>query len=270
MRDRRGRIYLERCPPIATKEGSMSLSERLQRAAEMRRLGFDPSGDEPAPARALPEIDLRDRPAPAMANLPIWEPPFVDTIDDVRLASVTQLHRNPVHQVEVVNAGGTDARVASLDLRRGDAAEQVNITLESWTERTLSDERARQAQLDSLYEIIAAERVQRGLPGTEPHERRGDTTPFSKIRLAHSAKQATVEERPTSRLAKARPTLADLRHEVKPGASRECPACGAPARIDIHDPVRGRMHLSCNSCYKMWQEHTDAVENAHESITMRD
>ena len=32
-----------------------------------------------------------------------------------------------------------------------------------------------------------------------------------------------------------------------------CEHCGMPARIDIHDQLRGRMHLSCHGCFRMWQ-----------------
>jgi len=35
-------------------------------------------------------------------------------------------------------------------------------------------------------------------------------------------------------------------------AQHLCPQCGSIARIDIHDPFRGRLHLSCNVCFKTW------------------
>ena len=33
-----------------------------------------------------------------------------------------------------------------------------------------------------------------------------------------------------------------------------CPACGAPGQLDIREASSGRCYLSCNSCFKMWQE----------------
>lgn len=33
-----------------------------------------------------------------------------------------------------------------------------------------------------------------------------------------------------------------------------CPQCGQPGHTDIHDKTSGRRYLSCNSCFKMWQE----------------
>ena len=54
----------------------------------------------------------------------------------------------------------------------------------------------------------------------------------------------------------------DLRDEITlPAGTRAsrvddehtCPDCGARASVDIHDPMRGRIHLSCDSCFKMWQ-----------------
>ena len=33
-----------------------------------------------------------------------------------------------------------------------------------------------------------------------------------------------------------------------------CPSCGAPGQLDIREGASGRCYLSCNSCFKMWQE----------------
>jgi hypothetical protein len=35
---------------------------------------------------------------------------------------------------------------------------------------------------------------------------------------------------------------------------RSCPSCGGTARVDIYDPWRGLLHMSCDSCFRMWQE----------------
>jgi hypothetical protein len=67
-------------------------------------------------------------------------------------------------------------------------------------------------------------------------------------------------------------TLPRADHEdVLPRADGEhtCPQCGAKARIDIHDPMRGRIHLSCNSCFKMWQQRVETTAHSDEPF-MRD
>lgn len=64
----------------------------------------------------------------------------------------------------------------------------------------------------------------------------------------------------------------DLRDVAVPAsvaAEHVCPQCGAVARIDIHDPMRGRIHLSCDSCYKMWQEKVESTVHLDEPY-MRD
>ena len=48
-----------------------------------------------------------------------------------------------------------------------------------------------------------------------------------------------------------------------------CPQCGAKANLDIHDPMRGRVHLSCDSCFKMWQVRVESTVHSDEPF-MRD
>ena len=40
-----------------------------------------------------------------------------------------------------------------------------------------------------------------------------------------------------------------------------CPGCGAPGHVDIRDNLSGRHYLSCNSCFKMWQQVTQSDPN---------
>jgi hypothetical protein len=62
----------------------------------------------------------------------------------------------------------------------------------------------------------------------------------------------------------------DLRDSVATAQTEHvCPQCGSTARIDIHDPVRGRIHLSCDSCFKMWQEKVESTVDIDEPY-MRD
>ena len=48
-----------------------------------------------------------------------------------------------------------------------------------------------------------------------------------------------------------------------------CPQCGAKAHVDIHDPLRGRVHLSCDNCFKMWQERVETAADSDQPF-MRD
>ena len=44
------------------------------------------------------------------------------------------------------------------------------------------------------------------------------------------------------------------RHSNHEEAEFPCPSCGAPGQLDIREGASGRCYLSCNSCFKMWQE----------------
>lgn len=57
--------------------------------------------------------------------------------------------------------------------------------------------------------------------------------------------------------------------DASDAAEQRCPQCGGPARIDIHDPMRGRIHLSCDACYKMWQTKVESTVDLDEPY-MRD
>jgi hypothetical protein len=71
------------------------------------------------------------------------------------------------------------------------------------------------------------------------------------------------------RLAPAVSTGGD-RRKRRPGRTPEgdaigrltCSSCGVDARIDVVDLHTHRLHLSCDSCYRMWQDqvrHDDAA-----------
>jgi hypothetical protein len=40
----------------------------------------------------------------------------------------------------------------------------------------------------------------------------------------------------------------------EPFARFACTSCGVPARIDLIDLLLKRVHLSCDRCYRMWQD----------------
>jgi hypothetical protein len=42
--------------------------------------------------------------------------------------------------------------------------------------------------------------------------------------------------------------------DADPFARLVCTSCGTPARIDLVDLATMRVHLSCDGCYRMWQD----------------
>lgn len=47
-----------------------------------------------------------------------------------------------------------------------------------------------------------------------------------------------------------------------------CPGCGHTARVDIVDRVTGRRHLSCEYCFRMWQEVGEPTWEPHPSALL--
>jgi hypothetical protein len=69
---------------------------------------------------------------------------------------------------------------------------------------------------------------------------------------------------PIPRLAPATP-VGD-RRQIWPGRDASgspatrlvCPSCAVPARVDVVDLRNKRLHLSCDRCYRMWQDQVRA------------
>ena len=87
--------------------------------------------------------------------------------------------------------------------------------------------------------------------------------PARRQRRGLSARQETLANIAAARRAADRLT--------EPAVGRQyCERCGSDARIDIHDPFRGRMHLSCHTCYRMWQVTIEPTIARDDSLRMRD
>lgn len=255
----------------------------------------------------LPEPTSPDTTSASGTGLPLWQRPFVDVMRDAGLATVTSLPvqprdddatdddlddfelaqtipmpglRMPTSTADVDHnefhvpplataeshglASGSlssehdshhtdhdhnylSDQIAMIDL--DDVAIDAEIVLDGpsadvlldrWSHNVIADEHNRQEKVDGLY-----------------------------WRMVDAAQQPRVTFGPI-----------DLRDEIAPlaeGAAtlrriddeHTCPQCGAVARVDIHDPMRGRIHLSCDSCFKMWQERVESTVHSHEPF-MRD
>jgi hypothetical protein len=45
-----------------------------------------------------------------------------------------------------------------------------------------------------------------------------------------------------------------------PAGRLVCPSCSIPARVDVVDLRQKRLHLSCDRCYRMWQDQVRAED----------
>jgi hypothetical protein len=313
----------------------MSLSERLAQAAKQRNIETSPApATSPARAEAAAPrpapleitstpaigheatIDLSKdvavvrvarpaRPAPAPKPLPAtWERPVVDRIADYARHSASHLQRIPDYSYDTFPGAPAEA-----DATGPATSSSADINLDSWTIADTKTVEDRQAQLESLYDIIAAERRQRGLSDPEPvYDASARALPRRRPAGPRAAKATTSAEAPQRSTTEAAPAERPLAVAETPAASADapaaapsvkrprgpqrqtlrmrmlraqsqgrirhthtCPSCGGTARIDIHDPFRGRIHLSCSACFRMWQETFDAApREADESAMMRD
>jgi transposase-like protein len=84
--------------------------------------------------------------------------------------------------------------------------------------------------------------------------------------LSRFAARSQRVERREAKLAKAAEAAHGHAVDVRTDAP-VCPRCAGPARIDINDRTRGVLHLSCDSCFKMWQvREADAREHDGRSL----
>jgi hypothetical protein len=68
---------------------------------------------------------------------------------------------------------------------------------------------------------------------------------------APAAAESTATRRNRRRHLEFLPIPGHARHQ---DVEFPCPSCGAPGQLDIREGASGRCYLSCNSCFKMWQE----------------
>jgi hypothetical protein len=190
--------------------------------------------------------DLADEAMIEAGPLPLWERPLVDILHDAPLATVTSLPIVP------------HVDVADEDLEGFELAQPIPMR----GARMPADV---EVDLDELHVPPLAVAESGWLAGIalrseQPHHE--DVIDLTSDDVAVDAAQ-----RP--RITFGPLDVHDVAVHASVAAEHLCPQCGAAARIDIHDPMRGRIHLSCHSCYKMWQEKVESTVNLDEPF-MRD
>ena len=233
----------------------MNLSERLAQAAIERRRHPETEAQRVhgAPIESQPPAPLPpETPTETRTGLPLWQRPLVEVRRDAGLATVTSLPFQP---------RGEEA----IDDRDGALAQTI-LMPRVWICEPVIDTDRHEIHLPRLATSESAGLASGGLRSVN------DTTSSNLDDVAQE-KVDGLYRRMLNATQQPRVTFGpiDLHDEVIPRADREhtCPQCGARAIVDIHDPARGRLHLSCGSCFNMWQERVAATVESDEPF-MRD
>jgi hypothetical protein len=238
-------------------------------------------------------------------GLPLWQRPFADVMREAGLATVTSLPIQPRGE-EAIDDDVDDFELAqtipmpgvrmsepvididrdelhlprlaaseAIDLANGTLRSDMTIVnlddvaidaeivfdgpsadalLERWSEDVSADVHDRQEKVDGLYRRMVDATQQYPRITFGPIDLRDEVIAPPAEEPAPLFRDSTVE-------APAPLPRADSEHR--------CPQCGAVANLDIHDPMRGRVHLSCDSCFKMWQVRVESTVHSDEPF-MRD
>ena len=285
----------------------MNLSERLAKAAMERRRQPEASAQQvhvttmepqstsaflpdrtPDPVDTNRVVAMKMRlPEPASPEtttssndgLPLWQRPFVDLIRDTGLATVTSLPIRPreneaieedlddVELAQTIPMPGIRMHDADLDdlhvppLGTSESRGLASASLSSESSHHIDHDHnylSDQMAIVNLDDVtIDAEIVLDGL-----HQR-----------MVDAAQNPRVTFGPIDLRDEITPCV-DIATEVAAPLPRvddehTCPQCGTMASLDIHDPMRGRIHLSCDSCFKMWQVRVESTVHSDEPF-MRD
>ncbi|MEO5839168.1 MAG: hypothetical protein ABIQ73_21065 [Acidimicrobiales bacterium] len=137
----------------------------------------------------------------------------------------------------------------------------ADALLDRWLENVIADVDDRQEKVDDLYQrmvdITQHPRITFG-----PIDLRDEIV----LPRAEGAATTLSSEEPAPLFHFETPVEVVL---ARVDDEHTCPQCGATARVDIHDPLRGRIHLSCDNCFKMWQERVESTVDSDEPF-MRD
>ena len=130
----------------------------------------------------------------------------------------------------------------------------ADALLDRWSAGVSADEHDRQELVDGLYQRMFDATQQLRITF-------GPIDLRDEIVLDHAEEPAPLFRAEGAFAAEAPLPRIDDEHN--------CPQCGAKANIDIHDPMRGRIHLSCDSCFKMWQVRVESTVHSDQPF-MRD
>ena len=137
----------------------------------------------------------------------------------------------------------------------------ADALLERWSHSVIADVQDRQEKADGLFrrmvDPMQSPRITFG-----PIDLRDEIV--SRAEGAATAPARTEEPAPLFHLDTPAEVVLRRADDV-----HTCPQCGATAHVDIHDPLRGRIHLSCDNCFKMWQERVESTAASDEPF-MRD
>jgi hypothetical protein len=219
----------------------------------------------------LPEPASPETTTESSAGLPLWQRPIVDVMRDAGLATVTPLPIRP-RENEAIDEDLDDIELAQTiplpgvwmhDADRDDlpvpplaSAESLGLAGGSLSSEHVSH------NIDNDHNYLSDRMAMIDLD---------DVTVDAEIVLEGSSADALLD-RWTAGVSADTFSPIDLRDEITlPRAYDEhaCPQCGAKASIDIHDPMRGRIHLSCDSCFKMWQVRVESTVHSDQPF-MRD
>lgn len=252
----------------------------------------------------LPESTNPETTTESSTGLPLWQRPFADVMREAVLATVTslpiqprgeeaidddlddfelaqtipmpgvrmsepvididrdELHLPRLATAEAIDlASGTlrfDHAIVNLDDVAVDAeivfdGPSADALLERWSDDVSADVHDRQEKVDGLY--------RRMVDATQQHPR----ITFGPIDLRDEVIAPIEEPAPLFR----DPSAEAAAPLPRADAEHRCPQCGAVANVDIHDPMRGRVHLSCDSCFKMWKVRVESTVHSDEPF-MRD
>ena len=257
----------------------------------------DASQVEPMKMRLPASVD---EPVAETGPLPLWERPLIDILHDAPLATVTKLPIVPhvdvdddLDEVELaqpipmrgewmpadVEVDLDELHVPPLAAAESEGLAGVALRSEDAVLHTyhddvidLTDDLDDEAELIDLDEIaVDAEIVEIASADALLDRWSAGVSAYAQDQQekVDGLYQRMVDAAQRPRLTFGPLDLRDVAVPASVAAEHVCPQCGAVARIDIHDPMRGRIHLSCDSCYKMWQEKVESTVHLDEPY-MRD
>ncbi|MEO8695470.1 MAG: hypothetical protein ABI658_18250 [Acidimicrobiales bacterium] len=248
----------------------------------------------------LPEPASPDAAATPSTGLPLWQRPFEEVMRYGALATVTSLPIQPrdgdtvdedlddAVLAEAIPMPGVWMPTATADLpplassQAHDLASGSLSSEQPGHSRSPHNHLSDQIAMINLDDVaIDAEIVLDGPSADDLYQRLFDATQQQSPRVTFGPidlrdQIATRAEGAATTLPHTEEAAPLFRFEssakvVLPRADdvHNCPQCGATARVDIHDPLRGRVHLSCADCFKMWQERVETTADSDEPF-MRD
>ena len=201
----------------------------------------------PMPGVWMPDTDVDDLHVPRLASSESAGLAGGSLSSEQRSHDTDHDHKYLSDHMAMINLD--DVTIDAEIVLDGSSADAL---LDRWSEGVSAVEHDRQEKVDGLYQrMVDAAQHPRITFG--PIDLRDEIVLPAYEELAPLFRTESAAEAPLARV--------DDEHI--------CPQCGAKANVDIHDPMRGRVHLSCDSCFKMWQVRVESTVHSDEPF-MRD